>query len=161
MTNERILGLSRYCAKLAGQVAVTYSNLEDAIGALSQATQHLDEIGDTLDKIAISLAEAAKAENAPEAPAAKVTKAKAVPDKPSSGVPGVTWDVNRKKWFVHRYEGGRKIYIGRYDSVEDAKKALEQAKKAAGTPKKAPKSPKKAPKTAAKPAKKAPAKAKK
>lgn len=147
MTNERILGLSRYCAKLAGQVAVTYSNMEDAIGALSRATQHLDEIGDTLDKISISLAEAAKAE---EQPKAAVRKTKAVPKaapapaakkqaaKPATkpeakkpapatakeekkgSTPGVTWDKNRKKWAASYRNGVKKVFVGRYETEEKA-----------------------------------------
>jgi hypothetical protein len=40
---------------------------------------------------------------------------------------GVNWNPKKGRWFVYRYEKGRKIYVGQYDGLADAKIARLQA----------------------------------
>lgn len=41
----------------------------------------------------------------------------------TSGVKGVSWDKNKKKWIASLAIKGKTIYLGRYDRLEDAAKA--------------------------------------
>ena len=43
----------------------------------------------------------------------------------SSGVKGVTWDKAHKKWLAQLRAKNKKIYIGRFQSLEDAEKAYK------------------------------------
>ncbi len=50
------------------------------------------------------------------------------PSKAStSGIKGVTWQSDRKKWYAHIRVNYRKINLGRYTNIEDAKKAYVKA----------------------------------
>lgn len=40
-----------------------------------------------------------------------------------SGVTGVTFDVTRNKWRSYLNINGKQIYLGRFDTIEEAKKA--------------------------------------
>jgi hypothetical protein len=40
---------------------------------------------------------------------------------------GVNWNPRKQRWFVYRYEKGKKIYVGQYDDLADAKVARLQA----------------------------------
>lgn len=44
-----------------------------------------------------------------------------------SGVRGVRWDAARQKWYAGLILRGKTYYLGRYDNLEDAKKARERA----------------------------------
>jgi len=46
-------------------------------------------------------------------------------DRPSSQVVGVSWHPSKKKWQAHKYEGGRKIWLGRHVTQEAAAKAID------------------------------------
>lgn len=41
-----------------------------------------------------------------------------------SGVRGVHWDKNAKKWFCQLQHNGKKIYLGLYKDLEEAKKVI-------------------------------------
>mgnify|MGYP003662158360 CR=1 FL=1 len=43
----------------------------------------------------------------------------------SSGVKGVTWDKAHKKWLAQLRAKNKKIYIGRFESLEDAEQAYK------------------------------------
>lgn len=45
----------------------------------------------------------------------------------NSGVVGVHWDANRKKWSASITYDGRIIYLGRYSQIEDAAEARAKA----------------------------------
>ena len=47
----------------------------------------------------------------------------------TSGVKGVYWDKNRLKWVPEIKFNHKKIYLGRYDNFEDAKKARQDKAK--------------------------------
>ena len=165
MTSEKLKALSGYTSKAAAQIDTIFSNLEDLIGSLGKIAGHVDALGDQVDKISISLAEAARAAKDREAAAeatepslslrdisprggdkgagAKAAKpslslrdisprggdkgAGAKADRPQSGMKGVNWNPRKQRWFVYRYEKGKKIYVGQYDDLADAKIARLQA----------------------------------
>ena len=43
-----------------------------------------------------------------------------------SGVKGVTWDKSGKKWLAQLRANNKKIYIGRFELLEDAKQAYQK-----------------------------------
>ena len=47
----------------------------------------------------------------------------------TSGIKGISWDKKRKKWEVKLYVNYKKIHIGYFLSLEDAKEAISQARK--------------------------------
>ena len=173
MTSEKLKALSGYTSKAAAQIDTIFANLEDLIGSLGKIAGHVDALGDQVDKISISLAEAAREAKGEEAaaemaenlsaaaaasplsgetgkkPARKAAKA-AEPSlslrdisprggdkRPQSGMKGVNWNPKKGRWFVYRYEKGRKIYVGQYDDLADAKIARLQAIAPAEAPAKA------------------------
>jgi hypothetical protein len=163
MTSEKLKALSGYTSKAAAQIDTIFANLEDLIGSLGKIAGHVDALGDQVDKVSISLAEAARemaeTENLSAAaaasplsgetgkkPARKAAKAAepslslrdisprggdkgdgAKVDRPQSGMKGVNWNPRKQRWFVYRYEKGKKIYVGQYDDLADAKVARLQA----------------------------------
>ena len=160
MTSEKLKALSGYIGKAAAQIDTIFANLEDLIGSLGKIVGHVDALGDQMDKISISLAEAARemaamvnlsaaAAASPlsgetgKKPARKAAKpslslrdispkggdkgAGAKVDRPQSGMKGVNWNPKKGRWFVYRYEKGKKIYVGQYDDLADAKIARLQA----------------------------------
>ena len=168
MTSEKLKALSGYTSKAAAQIDTIFANLEDLIGSLGKIAGHVDALGDQVDKVSISLAEAARAAKDEEAAAeatepslslrdisprggdkgagAKAAKAAkpslslrdisprggdkgagAKVDRPQSGMKGVNWNPRKQRWFVYRYEKGKKIYVGQYDDLADAKIARLQA----------------------------------
>jgi hypothetical protein len=165
MTSEKLKALSGYAGKAAAQIDTIFANLEDLIGSLGKIAGHVDALGDQMDKISISLAEAAREAKDREAAAeatepslslrdisprggdkgagAKAAKpslslrdisprggdkgAGAKADRPQSGMKGVNWNPRKQRWFVYRYEKGKKIYVGQYDDLADAKVARLQA----------------------------------
>jgi len=46
-----------------------------------------------------------------------------------SGVPGITWHSQHEKWIVRVVINGTRYYVGLYESLTDAKKALKEYKK--------------------------------
>ena len=40
---------------------------------------------------------------------------------------GVNWNPRKQRWFVYRYEKGKKIYVGQYDDLETAKQTRAKA----------------------------------
>jgi hypothetical protein len=44
----------------------------------------------------------------------------------TSGVKGVYWNKEKNKFQAQATVGGRQVYIGRYDSLDDAKRAFEK-----------------------------------
>ena len=164
MTNDKLEALSKYCAKLAVKIDMIRHDIDTLPNLFSAIIDHLDAVGDIVDKISISLAEAAQAEsttvNPVEAPSLSPRDispkggdkgAGAKVNRPQSGVPGITWNEERQRWHVFRYEGGKKLYVGRFADIEEAKAALKKAKAAAAKVTKTAKAPAKA---AKKPAKK-------
>lgn len=149
MTNSKLKALSDHYAKLAVKVDMIKHDIDTLPNLFSSMIDHLDAIGDMIDKLSISIAEAAQAEPAPEKPA----KAAPAPEKPKSGVPGITWNEERQRWHVFRYEGGKKLYVGRFADLEEAKAALKKAKAAAAKVTKTAKAPAKKPAKTAKTAK--------
>ena len=142
MTSEKLKALSGYTSKAAAQIDTIFANLEDLIGSLGKIAGHVDALGDQVDKVSISLAEAAREAKGEEA-AAEATEpslslrdisprggdkgAGAKVDRPQSGMKGVNWNPRKQRWFVYRYEKGKKIYVGQYDDLADAKVARLQA----------------------------------
>ena len=142
MTSEKLKALSGYTSKAAAQIDTIFANLEDLIGSLGKIAGHVDALGDQVDKVSISLAEAAREAKDREA-AAEATEpslslrdisprggdkgAGAKVDRPQSGMKGVNWNPKKGRWFVYRYEKGKKIYVGQYDDLADAKIARLQA----------------------------------
>jgi hypothetical protein len=61
MTSEKLKALSGYIGKAAAQIDTIFANMEDLIGSLGKIAGHVDALGDQVDKVSISLAEAAKA----------------------------------------------------------------------------------------------------
>ena len=53
---------------------------------------------------------------------------KRLTSKNTSGVKGVSWDKNRKKWFAKINANGKQIALGRFDFLDDAKKIIEMAR---------------------------------
>lgn len=159
MTNDKLKALSNYYAKLAVKVDQIRHDIDTLPNLFSGMIDHLDAIGDMIDKLSISIAEAAKEMPATEpslslrdiSPKGGDKGAGAKVNRPQSGVPGITWNEERQRWHVFRYEGGKKLYVGRFADLEEAKAALKKAKAAAA----------KVTKTAKAPAKKPAAKAKK
>ena len=164
MTNDKLEALSKYCAKLAVKIDMIRHDIDTLPNLFSAMIDHLDAVGDMLDKLSISIAEAAQAEsttvNPVEAPSLSLRdispkggdkEAGAKANRPQSGVPGITWNEERQRWHVFRYEGGKKLYVGRFADLEEAKAALKKAKAAAAKVTKTAKAPAKA---AKKPAKK-------
>ena len=47
----------------------------------------------------------------------------------TSGVVGVSWDKSRDKWFAEIIVQGKRHFLGRFDTLEDAKVARDEAKK--------------------------------
>lgn len=45
----------------------------------------------------------------------------------TSGINGVCFDKSRNKWIVHIRVNYKKIYLGRFDDIEEAKKARKKA----------------------------------
>ena len=163
MTSEKLKALSGYTSKAAAQIDTIFANLEDLIGSLGKIAGHVDALGDQMDKISISLAEAAREakdrEAAPAPPENLSAAAAASPlsgetgkkpvrkaakaaepslslrdisprggdKRPQSGMKGVNWNPRKGRWFVYRYEKGKKIYVGQYDDLADAKIARLQA----------------------------------
>jgi len=142
MTSEKLKALSGYTSKAAAQIDTIFANLEDLIGSLGKIAGHVDALGDQVDKVSISLAEAAREAKDMEA-AAEATEPSlslrdisprggdkgdgAKVDRPQSGMKGVNWNPRKQRWFVYRYENGKKIYVGQYDDLADAKIARLQA----------------------------------
>ena len=159
MTNDKLEALSKYYAKLAVKIDAIRHDIDTLPNVISNVINHLDALGDVADKISISLAEAAKEMPATEpslslrdiSPKGGDKGAGAKVDRPQSGVPGITWNEERQRWHVFRYEGGKKLYVGRFADLEEAKAALKKAKAAAAKVTKTAKAPAKA---AKKPAKK-------
>ena len=155
MTNSKLKALSDHYAKLAVKVDMIKHDIDTLPNLFSSMIDHLDAIGDMIDKLSISIAEAAQAESVTVNPVEPGTvpakKAAPAPEKPQSGVPGITWNEERQRWHVFRYEGGKKLYVGRFADLEEAKAALKKAKAAAAKVTKTAKAPAKA---AKKPAKK-------
>lgn len=55
---------------------------------------------------------------------------KAISSKNTSGVKGVYWEKSRKKWVARIFLQGKQTFIGRFDRLENAKKAYnKEAKK--------------------------------
>jgi hypothetical protein len=54
---------------------------------------------------------------------------KATKKNKTSGVLGVSWFKRDKKWQAEIQKNKKRIYLGRYDSLEDAKNAYLEAKK--------------------------------
>lgn len=48
------------------------------------------------------------------------------PKGPSSGVVGVTWDRERKKWHTKVFYEGEQISFGRFENKQDAIDAVEE-----------------------------------
>lgn len=152
MTNDKLKALSNYYAKLAVKVDQIRHDIDTLPNLFSGMIDHLDAIGDMIDKLSISIAEAAQAESTTvnpvepgTVPTKKAQKAAPAPEKPQSGVPGITWNEERQRWHVFRYEGGKKLYVGRFADLEEAKAALKKAKAAAAKVTKAAKAPAKKP----------------
>ena len=174
MTNDKLEALSKYCAKLAVKIDMIRHDIDTLPNLFSAMIDHLDAVGDMLDKLSISIAEAAQAEsttvNPVEAPSLSLRdispkggdkEAGAKANRPQSGVPGITWNEERQRWHVFRYEGGKKLYVGRFADLEEAKAALKKAKTAAAKVTKTAKAPAKKPAETAKTAKTAKTAAKK
>lgn len=49
------------------------------------------------------------------------------PKNNTSGYKGVSWDISRKKWCVHISVHNKRIFIGRYNSLDDAVNARKDA----------------------------------
>ena len=47
----------------------------------------------------------------------------------TSGIKGVSWDKDRQKWRAIIFFKGKKISLGRYENIEDAKKARQSKAK--------------------------------
>jgi len=45
-----------------------------------------------------------------------------------SGVKGIHWDNEKKKWFVQLWYDGKQNFLGRYKSLEEAKEIIENAR---------------------------------
>ena len=152
MTNDKLEALSKYCAKLAVKIDMIRHDIDMLPNLFSAMIDHLDAVGDIVDKISISLAEAAKEMPATEpslsrrdiSPKGGDKGAGAKVNRPQSGVPGITWNEERQRWHVFRYEGGKKLYVGRFADLEEAKAALKKAKAAAAKVTKTAKAPAKA-----------------
>lgn len=179
ITDKKLEALSTYCATKAVQIDMIKNDLEaiylETMKRMTNILKHLDVIGDVEDKLAISLAEAAK-DQKPAAPAKKpavkkaakapAKKAPAAPAKPVkaegqkklSETPGISWDRNRQKWVANYRKDGRKVFVGRFDTEAEAKEAQAKAMKAAEAQTAPAKAPAKKP-AAKKPAAKKPAKA--
>lgn len=56
------------------------------------------------------------------------------PNNNTSGVKGVAWDKNRGLWIATIGFKSRLIYIGRYETIEEASKARQKAEKIYFTP---------------------------
>lgn len=50
----------------------------------------------------------------------------------TSGVTGVTWHRQRRRWMAQFYLDGKRKYIGLFDNIEDAAEAVRTARLAAG-----------------------------
>ena len=48
-------------------------------------------------------------------------------DANSTGIMGVCWDEDRKKWRSQVKHSGKNKFLGRFDKIEDAKQAREEA----------------------------------
>ncbi len=48
-------------------------------------------------------------------------------DASSTGIMGVCWDEDRKKWRSQVKHSGKNKFLGRFDKIEDAKQAREEA----------------------------------
>jgi len=158
MTSEKLKALSGYIGKAAAQIDTIFANLEDLIGSLGKIAGHVDALGDQVDKVSISLAEAAREAKDEEAAAEATEPSLSLRDisprggdkgagakaakpslslrdisprggdkRPQSGMKGVNWNPRKQRWFVYRYEKGKKIYVGQYDDLADAKIARLQA----------------------------------
>lgn len=76
--------------------------------------------GNRSDNRFCNLREATNAENMQN-----ITK---LPTTNKSGVLGVCWHKQRQKWYTQIMANGKKIYVGIYDTIEEAKIARLQAK---------------------------------
>ena len=43
----------------------------------------------------------------------------------SSGIRGVSWDKNKRKWMAHVTHMGRQIHLGRFEDIQEAARAAE------------------------------------
>lgn len=83
--------------------------------------KQIDHINrDRLDNRIANLREATDAEN-------RQNMGLSVTNK--SGVTGVTWDKQRKKWFAKITHNYKQIPLGRFDNIKDAENAYVEAKK--------------------------------
>ena len=161
MTNSKLKALSDHYAKLAVKVDMIKHDIDTLPNLFSSMIDHLDAIGDMIDKMSISIAEAAQEMPTTEpslslrdiSPKGGDKGAGAKVNRPQSGVPGITWNEERQRWHVFRYEGGKKLYVGRFADLEEAKAALKKAKAAAAKVTKTAKAPAKKPAKTAKTAK--------
>lgn len=64
----------------------------------------------------------------------KMIQSKKLGTRNKSGVKGVCWDKSKRRWEASIGFKGKKIKLGRFKNIEDAKKAREEAEKKYFTP---------------------------
>lgn len=119
--NARVKGRNIYInrkAKIKDNLVTIYLHREILNAQPGQIVDHID--GDTLNNRRSNLRLASYSQNG-----ANSTKRRAN----TSGYKGVTWDKHRKKWMAAIRVNYKRMYLGRFNTKEEAAKAYNDAAK--------------------------------